>query len=205
MSTLTPCRTAAAAVGLIAGLAANSSGQIAEPVAVRVYDASTGNAKARATAIRTAASITSDAGLVIDWTDCSRGSQAGACNGLRRAHDLVVRLSPVATTAGSPALVIRDQMRAPLGFSVVDPVVGAGAIAMVFLDRVLSLARRTGIDPGRLLGRVIAHEIGHLLLRTTSHSRTGLMREVWTDEELTRNRPEDWVFTERDRLQRRID
>jgi hypothetical protein len=42
----------------------------------------------------------------------------------------------------------------------------------------------------------MAHEIGHLLLGSTAHSATGLMREVWTDEELQRNRPEDWVFAE---------
>ena len=204
MSTFATCRTVAVAVGLIAGPAADSLGQAPEPVAVRVYDASTGRGKMRAAAIRTAASITADAGLVIDWTDCSRGSQASACNGLRGPDDLVVRISPVAAN-GSPGLVIRDQMRAPLGFSVVDPVVGAGAIAMVFLDRILPLASRTGTDPGRLLGRVIAHEIGHLLLGTTAHSPSGLMREVWTDHELTRNRPEDWVFTGREPLRRRLD
>lgn len=164
-----------------------------DPVVVRVYDGTSGHARTRATAIRTASVIMSDAGLVIDWTDCSRGSQAGACNGLRGERDLVVRIVPVAS-AGYPGLLIRDQSKAALGYSVVDPAVGAGAIAMVFLDRVLTLARRTGADTGRLLGRSIAHEIGHLLLGTTTHAPTGLMREIWTDEELTRNRPEDWVF-----------
>jgi hypothetical protein len=202
MSTLQSCRTATAAIGLIVGLAAESFGQVPKPLVVRVYDGSNGHANTRAAAILTAASITADAGLVIDWTDCSRGSHSGACNGLRGRDDLIVRIMPVA--AGSPGLLIRDQSREALGFSVVDPVVGAGAIAMVFLNRVLAMAQRSGIDPGRLTGRVIAHEIGHLLLGSTAHSPSGLMREVWTDDELARNRPEDWVFTERDRLQRRL-
>ena len=169
-----------------------------DPVVVRVYDGTSGHGRTRATAIRTASAIMADAGLVVDWTDCSRGSQAGACNGLRGQHDLIVRIVPVAS-AGYPGLLIRDQSKAPLGYSVVDPAVGAGAIAMVFLDRVLTLARRTGVDTGRLLGRAIAHEIGHLLLGTTAHTARGLMREVWTDEELARNRAEDWVFLPRRR------
>jgi hypothetical protein len=200
------CATAAVAVGLLAGVAgaADSLGNPPASPVVRVYDSSSGHGRARATAIRTAASILSDAGLAIDWTDCTRASRVGACNGLRGPNDLVVRIMPVAVS-GSPGLKIRDQSKAPLGFSVVDPVVGAGAIAMVFLDRVLVLSQRTGTDAGRLLGRAIAHEIGHLLLGTTAHSRSGLMREIWTDEEIVRNTPEDWVFTERVPLNPRLD
>jgi hypothetical protein len=32
---------------------------------------------------------------------------------------------------------------------------------------------------GRLLGRVVAHELGHVLLRTTTHTSSGLMRRVY--------------------------
>ena len=41
----------------------------------------------------------------------------------------------------------------------------------------------------------MAHEIGHLLLGTNAHSGTGLMREIWTLAELTRNRAQDWIFS----------
>ena len=40
----------------------------------------------------------------------------------------------------------------------------------------------------------IAHEIGHLLLGSTTHTPTGLMRGAWSDVELRQERPEDWVF-----------
>jgi hypothetical protein len=46
-----------------------------------------------------------------------------------------------------------------------------------------------------LLGRAIAHEIGHLLLRSNAHAESGLMREVWTAEQVVRNRREDWTFS----------
>ena len=37
---------------------------------------------------------------------------------------------------------------------------------------------------GRAIGRVIAHEIGHVLLRTTGHAPRGLMRAVQRADEL---------------------
>jgi hypothetical protein len=53
-----------------------------------------------------------------------------------------------------------------------------------------------------MIGRVMAHEIGHLVLGTNTHSASGLMREIWTFAELTRNRAQDWMFSgaQRDRL-----
>ncbi len=38
----------------------------------------------------------------------------------------------------------------------------------------------------RALGRVLAHEIGHVLLAVRSHEQTGLMREAYTADELAR-------------------
>jgi len=193
MAKCLPCRTAVAAVALIAGVAGVAHASSDAPAVVRVYDSSTGNAKLRAVAILTAAAITAEAGFIIEWSDCGPASLASACVDLRGPRDLIVRIMPVSASA-PPGLLLRNQSRAPLGFAVVDPVVGAGAIAMVYLDRILLMAQRTSVDPGRLLGRAIAHEIGRLLIGTTKHSAVGLMRELWTDQELMRNRPEDWVL-----------
>jgi len=51
------------------------------------------------------------------------------------------------------------------------------------------------IDTGELLGRVIAHEISHLLLGTRDHEPHGLMRGQWRASELARQRPSDWRLT----------
>jgi hypothetical protein len=63
---------------------------------------------------------------------------------------------------------------------------------------VTGLARSCQVDVRVVLGRAIAHEIGHLLLGTNGHAPTGLMREIWSRETLQRGRTHDWVFTASD-------
>jgi hypothetical protein len=60
---------------------------------------------------------------------------------------------------------------------------GAGYFAYVFYDRIQELAQRRGLGHA-LLADVMAHEIGHLLLGSTSHSEGGIMCAHWNDEEL---------------------
>jgi hypothetical protein len=45
----------------------------------------------------------------------------------------------------------------------------------------------------------MAHEIGHLLLGTNSHSESGLMRELWALKDLMRGHPDDWLFSRKQR------
>jgi len=101
-----------------------------------------------------------------------------------------------------------EQHSGVLGQALIDSRARAGVLASVFIDRVQRLARDLGIDDRILLGRAIAHELGHLLLGTSSHG-SGLMREVWSQEELLGTRRGDWVLDPldisaiRDRLTRR--
>jgi hypothetical protein len=81
----------------------------------------------------------------------------------------------------------------PLGDALIDAT-GDAAFATVYFNRVVWLAVTAGTDLPTLLGRAIAHELGHLLLATPSHARTGLMRPNWTSDELRRNRAADWAF-----------
>ena len=54
-----------------------------------------------------------------------------------------------------------------------------GPVAQVFFRQVQDFARICRVDLSTMLGHVIAHEVGHLLLPTYSHSPTGLMRGEW--------------------------
>ena len=92
-----------------------------------------------------------------------------------------------------------------LGVAVINPVTLSGEMATIFHEQVRAVAKRSGVDDAELLGRAVAHEVGHLLLRVREHSPTGIMRGAWSLEELTTNRPEDWQFapTDRERIQLR--
>jgi hypothetical protein len=51
-----------------------------------------------------------------------------------------------------------------------------GTLAYAFYGRIADVTRTIGADTGLILGHVIAHEIGHLLLPYDAHAKTGLMR-----------------------------
>jgi hypothetical protein len=59
-----------------------------------------------------------------------------------------------------------------------------GFEAWIFCDLVQDAAINGQLTQSVLLGTVIAHELGHLLLSTNSHSALGLMRANWSSKEL---------------------
>ena len=60
------------------------------------------------------------------------------------------------------------------------------SVTAVFCDSVREQAHPGGDGFGQILGHAIAHELGHLLLRTSGHAPTGLMRARWSSEDLRR-------------------
>jgi hypothetical protein len=181
-------RTAGAVTFTLATFAPSLAHADTRGVVIRVYDIATTDAAARSSAMRTASNAIASAGIAVTWRDCSRGGAAHPCRTVRDAGDLVVRIMP----GQGPAEV-------ELGFAPIDPGGRATVIATVYYDLVQRVARRTGLDAHELLGRAIAHEIGHLLLRAPGHAHSGLMRPLWTDAELAQNRPGDWTFSEAER------
>jgi hypothetical protein len=81
-----------------------------------------------------------------------------------------------------------------LGFAFVDGDTGGGCLATVFADRVLAMAQGAKVGVAELLGRTLAHEIGHLLLGTNHHAQHGLMRARWSATDLRRAGAAQWQF-----------
>jgi len=61
---------------------------------------------------------------------------------------------------------------------------GEGTYSDVFYQSVEKLHKDWHASLSRVLGHVMAHEIGHLLLGTNAHSSTGIMRPHWQSQEL---------------------
>jgi hypothetical protein len=160
------------------------SGRLASPeiVNVRVYQSPEVTVEALRAALTVAEATFAAASIGVVWRVCGPAE----CNTPPAPTERLVRL-----------------VRAPqggnldtrcLGDALIDPLNGTGVLATVYVDRVLGLARHLDIDHRTLLGRTIAHEIGHLLLATNTHGTSGLMREIWSPEELLASRADDWFL-----------
>ena len=79
-----------------------------------------------------------------------------------------------------------------LGEAIVGGESGANTIATVYAAAIAERARRDGTSLATIVGRVSAHEIGHLLLGTNAHASHGLMRASWDVQRIGRG---DWDFT----------
>ena len=181
-----------AAIWLLAAVcfpAGARSAVIIDSILVRVYD-NVGVVSADLNdALKHSREILRRAEVSVDWVQCPArrtGSVPAICDTSPGNSEMVVRLVEGAE---------KDRDRRPLGQPLLDRSRGTGVFATVFMNRVDRFAEVAQYSRSVVLGRAIAHEIGHLILGTNEHSATGLMREVWTVEQLVRNRSEDWQFS----------
>ena len=122
--------------------------------------------------------ILSDAGIGAIWVDCSGDLfDPGAektCSRPAGPLDVVFKILPHPGEA-------HGLSQETTGFSVVPNDGTPGVLAGVFLDRVLLIGRSARTWTFQIVGLLAAHEIGHLLLGTNSHSRAGIMRSELSD------------------------
>jgi hypothetical protein len=152
--------------------------------------------------MRNATGILNRAGIDVDWVHCvaedaSRPETVpGRCLMTYRKNEVALRIArgPTPPSSGSRAL----------GNSLLDASTHSGTLATVYLDRIERLATEAGVSSNTVMARAIAHELGHLMLGTSTHSAYGLMRPVWTADELARNRPVDWAIAPHDGAQMRL-
>ena len=159
-------------------------------VTVRVYDSTGATDAERRPSLKVAAAIVSAASVELVWKTCT--DRRSMCQTPLAPGELAVRI----VRAG----VVEDGTRRelPLGDAMINSQTGGGVLATVYIDRVNWMAERTGVDAHALLGRAIAHELGHLLMATSAHGPNGLMRPVWSQSEIRRRQIDDWIFRPRE-------
>jgi hypothetical protein len=162
---------AVVAMGLVAAALAGTepaafgaSGQHARVMTlmVRVDDSASVPANILAQAREDASRVFQDIDVGIVWLELNRA----------RLEDAAALRSVVVVHLLNRELT--DRLHAP------DPLLGIAAgtgWATVFYNRIEDLSpSRDAHDTASMLGHVIAHEIGHLLLRTRAHSPSGIMQ-----------------------------
>lgn len=137
--------------------------------------------------------IFAEAGVAVVPLNCTGDHYPEPCR--RPLNPLTVLLRIVPAPGSGPR---RDTM----GYS-------TGQCITVEYAGVKAVAEEAGIIDYKLLGCVVAHELGHVLLGPDSHSQRGIMKARYTEDELTRMKvaplwflPEEAVHMRADVLSR---
>lgn len=160
-----------AALQLFAG--SQDATQTHSVIGVSVYNYVQVPATDLARAKRTAAQIFRQARLEIVWTDVpvfskTKAESTRSAQGLRFA-DLRLRI------LGESKVPEWAAKSKEVAFSLLPSNGAPGVFTSIYYERLLTIARRESRPVGLVLGCVIAHELGHLLLDMRGHSRTGIM------------------------------
>ena len=138
-----------------------------------------------------ATGIYTNAGIQVEWRECY------LAEGELRSNPECSRLTPTTLVVRILPRSQAERFKQPpavFGFAQTDNSGGFGYYASVFFHRVEELSGIWTSSTPVVLGHVIAHEIGHLLLGHGGHSRTGLMTANWDRRELERVNQRTFIF-----------
>ena len=131
--------------------------------------------------------------IEIVWLDCPLSSgQSGAfpaCQPSAGPTWLVLRILPERMAERL------SRTTDSLGFALFPDDGSFGRFATAFAHDADQLARRRKIGREIILGEVVAHELGHLLLGPGSHSNSGIMNASWHAKELQIIADKKMLFT----------
>ena len=137
-------------------------------ITLRVYDNAGLPARLLSRALNQTSVIFGDAGVVVAPIFCTQDEPPAVCSQALDPSNIALRIIP--------GPVPGDEYNA-LGYS-------SGPYITVDYSRVEEVAARSDVSPDRILGCVVAHELGHVLLGPESHSAAGIMKARFTDKEL---------------------
>jgi hypothetical protein len=160
-------------------------GQLEGQIVVCVYDFAHIGPKTVAQSEQLATRIFALAGIDARW---NMGS-------LSETRNIMLDFSPTGSggcTAPLPAVLqVQVLSQAPngfppqaLGFSL--PCAERGMQVTLFEDRVETVSRSSHAGFYRVLAHALTHELGHVLLRSELHEKSGLMKAIWTESDWQR-------------------
>jgi hypothetical protein len=153
------------------------SSSSAQTIAISVFNDANVAPGMLASAEASASRVFHHAGLETEWVDCpaspSGTSGNTRCTTAEFPRHLHVRILPRSRTLTGSTL----------GTSYLGAD-GTGCYSDVFFEPIASLNLNSGETVGVALGLVMAHEIAHLLLGSSSHASTGIMQGHWQGKEL---------------------
>ncbi len=185
-------RLLASIVSVIVGLPLLAAGSAPIPVLrVRVYNVAHVGSHDLAEAERVADAIFEEGGIATSW------KERAANNKEELSMDFSSNLAPSGRCVTPPAGEImlqflnntpKQSLPGSLGFAL--PCATFGITVTVFIDRCEGVLRLSPVTLSQVLGHVIAHEIGHMLLGPNSHTRAGIMSGRWAKG--------DWMMVSRE-------
>ena len=167
-------------------------------VPVKLFNDASVSRKLLHSAAGDAAWILKSACVELLWVPCAPVSRSNMAPCTAPAGALELHILPT-----PPTNDFRDDT---MGIAILRP--DPGDHAAVFVSRVReTAARNPGLaDVKDIMGAVMAHEIGHLLLHSNSHSSAGVMSADFRQTDLIRASQRQLIFApeERDTIQRNL-
>jgi hypothetical protein len=134
-------------------------------IALRIYDFDQVDSNTMAEARVVTTSIFRKAGFQVLWVECQREDRCTDADGPE------FRLKIVPRSLGQ-TMVSDDS----LGFAIPCAMDETACLFYIFNWRIKAVAVTNNIEAGPLLGHVLAHEIGHVLLGPNAHIAFGVMQ-----------------------------
>ncbi len=160
---------------------------------VRVYNYANVTGGVLAKAQSEAARIFRRSGIETHWAGCAvpgrEVERNHSCTAKPGATDIQVRILP----RKMAQKLMKHHSEFGLAFTATGD--GFGSNLSIFYHRVEELSARRHTSRALLLGHLMTHEIGHLLLGSNSHSRSGIMHVPWNRSQVERASLGTLLFT----------
>ena len=163
-------------------------------VTVQIHDYARVKDKSLTKAIEVASGMYKRAGVGIEWLGVVP-KQAGDTRGApaaEKATPLAQLTINIVTSAMAKRRGYADDV---VGYVAVPPEGGMGRIGYVIYERIKDVAAGGPSSTGEILGIIIAHDVGRLILGAGSGTFSGIMNRTWNREALQQVNPMSLSFT----------